>query len=848
MKFKRLISMLLSLVMVASCLTAMPIVAQATTGFTNLVADPGFDGTLDENVWVMSTSAEGKITIETDTKDSTNKVLRVDCSENTKSISYVNYTSLNKGTYYIHFKVRLAEKDATTDANHYLLANSMSGETKNYNATRPAITKDGWAECYGVWTVTADNTKVGFKVINTQGTAGSNVAKAVYEFDDFTIYNLADAKTISVPAGTEFTSDNVVKSHLGTCYAMPGSSVTLTYEKDGYTLAADTTDITKSGNSYTFTMGSSDVIISEVDDTPATEFENLVADPGFDGTLDENVWVMSTSAEGKITIETDTKDSTNKVLRVDCSENTKSISYVNYTSLNKGTYYIHFKVRLAEKDATTDANHYLLANSMSGETKNYNATRPAITKDGWAECYGVWTVTADNTKVGFKVINTQGTAGSNVAKAVYEFDDFTIYNLADAKTISVPAGAEFTSDNVVKSHLGTYYAVQGSEVTFTYAKDGYTLEATGAELTQDGTTYTFTVGNTAVTITEVEEAPSTEFENLVADPGFDGAYDSAIWLMSTSTNAKGTVSIVTDKKDAENKVLRVDCSSNGTESNKISYVNYKANGTGLAAGKYYMHCKIRLADVDQPAADNYYVYAASLGGADVLYWDATRPAITKDGWAECYGVFDAAANASVGFKIIYTQGASNNNVGKAVYEIDDFTIYNLENASNIEVPTGINFTSDNVAKSHDNTYYAVNGSEIAFNYAGEGLEALYINGETATANEGVYTLAVSEDAIVLAVANQADDETVKYAYTAGKPYAIFEDAATVTVIVAGHDDAGVLNSMNVAVITGTEGQILDLNTVDEFKAITGWANKTIFTWDSLNTLTPIRSKCILKDL
>ena len=44
------------------------------------------------------------------------------------------------------------------------------------------------------------------------------------------------------------------------------------------------------------------------------------------------------------------------------------------------------------------------------------------------------------------------------------------------------------------------------------------------------------------------------------------------------------------------------------------------------------------------------------------------------------------------------------------------------------------------------------------------------------------------------------------------------------------------------------GDILDLSTVTEFKSVSGWANKTIFTWDSLNTLNPIRSKCVLKDL
>ena len=315
--------------------------------------------------------------------------------------------------------------------------------------------------------------------------------------------------------------------------------------------------------------------------------------------------------------------------------------------------------------------------------------------------------------------------------------------------------------------------------------------------------------------------------------------------MSTSANAKGEVSIVTDTKDENNNVLRVDCSSNGDESTRISYVNYKS----LNKGTYYLHCKVRLADVDQPEHDNYYMYAASLSGIDNIYWDATRPAMTKDGWAECYGVFTVAAdNSSVGFKIIYTQGTQSHNVGKAVYEIDDFVIYDLASASNIAVPTGVEFTSDNVVKSHDSTYYAINGNDVAFTYGGEGLEALYINGEEATDAEGVYSYTVAEDVLVLAVANQADEAKVKYAYTAGTPYAIFTEDATVTLIVAGHNDDGVLTELRISEVTGKAGDKLDLSTVENFKAVTGWANKTIFTWDGVETLNPIRGKCVLKDL
>ena len=348
-------------------------------------------------------------------------------------------------------------------------------------------------------------------------------------------------------------------------------------------------------------------------------------------------------------------------------------------------------------------------------------------------------------------------------------------------------------------------------------------------------------------IPTIAQAEVNGFTNLVDDPGFDGTYadgyDKSEWVMSGS--AEGKITIETDTKDPTNKVLRIDCSEN---TKNISYVNFKDESTGIAKGTYYMYCKVRLAQKDATTDAKHYFLANSMSGLTTNY-NATRPAITKDGWAECYGKFTVNSdNSSVGFKIIYTQGTQSHNVGKAVYEIDDFVIYDLASASNIAVPTGVEFTSDNVVKSHDSTYYAINGNDVAFTYGGEGLEALYINGEEATDAEGVYSYTVAEDVLVLAVANQANEDTVKYAYTAGTPYAIFTEDATVTLIVAGHNDNGVLTELRVSEVTGKAGDKLDLSTVENFKAVTGWANKTVFTWDGVATLNPIRGKCVLKDL
>lgn len=847
MKFKRLISMFLSLAMIISCLTAIPTIAQAATGFTNFVENGNMESTWDASKWVKSSQIEGPTigpVADTDTANPGNTVLRFDGTTTTSGkLSYMRYvTKLAKGTkYYYSYKVRLAATDTndTTATPLYLYTDLNSAKG---TAARPKLSKN-WEARSGIITP-AQETNISFKVCNSdqQSSNDYNVKSVIYEIDDVVVYDLTNAKTITLPADAAITSTDAVVTAKSVNYAMPGSTISVTYEKDGYTLAG--ADFTQNGNTYTFTMGSSDVTISEIEETTSAEFVNEVADPGFDGTLNEKEWLMSTSANAKgvVSIVDDTKDSTNKVLRVDCSTNgeeSTKISWVNYkdngVGLAAGKYYMHCKIRLADVAQPAHDNYYAYAAALGGEaSKYYAATRPEITKDEWTECYGVFDATA-NKSVGFKILYDPAKDSNNVGRAVYEIDDVVIYNLATAKNITVPEDVEFTSDNVVKSHDNTYYAVQGSEVAFTYAKDGYTLSAEGAELTQNGNEYTFTVDSTAVTITEVKEAV-TEFENLVADPGFDGTLD-AKWSMNTY--ATGDKNIVTDTKDATNKVLRVDFTEN---TKNISYVEYQ----NLPAGTYYMSCKIRLADENE--ADTAYVYVNRLGGVDNIYWDAVRPAVTKGEWSECYGVFTKTATQNIGFKIVASQGNSNDNISKAIYEIDDFKVYDLASASNIAVPAGVEFTSDNVVKSHDNTYYAINGNEVAFTYGGEGLDAIYIDGEEAAAIEGTYSHTVEADTLVLAVANQANEDTVKYAYTAGTPYAIFTEDATVTLFVAGHNDDGVLNSMNVAAVSGVAGEILDLSTVEEFESISGWANKTIFTWNGMKTLDAIREKCVLKDL
>ena len=98
------------------------------------------------------------------------------------------------------------------------------------------------------------------------------------------------------------------------------------------------------------------------------------------------------------------------------------------------------------------------------------------------------------------------------------------------------------------------------------------------------------------------------------------------------------------------------------------------------------------------------------------------------------------------------------------------------------------------------------------------------------------------------MSGQSEESTVKYAVTAKKPYAIFDSAATVTLIVAEYETSGALKDAYISTVTGTAGQKIDLTEIEAFKDIENWSAKTIYTWSDLISLNPIRSACIMEEL
>ena len=85
MKLNKIISFVLSFGIILSTFAGIMTVNADITDFT--LTDVAVNGGFDEDLggtWAISTSASGSLTIETDTKDSSNKVLRYDGTDNTE--------------------------------------------------------------------------------------------------------------------------------------------------------------------------------------------------------------------------------------------------------------------------------------------------------------------------------------------------------------------------------------------------------------------------------------------------------------------------------------------------------------------------------------------------------------------------------------------------------------------------------------------------------------------------------------------------------------------------------------------------------------------------------------------
>lgn len=684
MKTKKMLSFILSLGIMTSSFAGVGAVKAADVtdlGLTNVAVNGSFNEELGET-WKLSTSAEGSIAIVDDTKDPSNKVLRYDGTANSKSISYINYTGAEADkTYYMTMKVRMADVESNTE-DMYFFANSLSGIGKSYySSTRPKLSKEDWVVCSGIVTTSANSKNTGFKAITVQSDSTKNYPTAVYEIDDFALYDMAGYYNLTLPTGVTVTSG--VFSSNGVNYAKTGDTVVLNYENTTKVLASETAEIEKNGSEYTFTMPGKAVTVDLAD--PAA-FTNLVANGDMEDTVNAPKWNKGGNATGAvITIETDTKDSANKVLRfngtgIPDGGNSNPMSYVSYADkFAAGRYYYSYKIRQADSDTNTET-MYVYNSQHSGKN---DMDSPAIGKEQWVTRSGVFKTTAE-TSVNFKIVNNRTsptTSSSNVPDVVYELDDVVMYNFANIYELVLPENVELVEGgralDVTDSNLETvtkYYAEAGEAIKIEY-KGEKRLSIVGTEITKTGDNYTFTMPGADATVTLVEPP----FVNLVANGDMEGDVNN--WKASSSVTG-AVVSLVEDSADPTNHVLRYD----GTKitSGTTSYMGYS---NLLTEGKqYYYSYKIRQAQDDTNTGD---MYAYNQNHTEKTEFD--RPMVTKE-WVNRSGYFKAQ-KTSYNFKITSDVTDSNKNVAKMIYELDDVVIYEVGYMKEITLPENTELVS-----------------------------------------------------------------------------------------------------------------------------------------------------------
>ena len=950
------------------------------------------------------------------------------------------------------------DENDTTDTPLYACTSFNAGTN---TTARPELSKE-WVTREGFTTPTADKT-VTFKVCNsyTSSTGTANVAKVNYEVDDVIIYDMTNAKTITLPEGANVTSGNVLTVN-GVNYAMAESKVSVTYAKDGCRLESSDAKITKNGDTYTFTVGDSNVSIKEV-----TGFENFVTngDMQTDTETMKKSWTFSTNYVTGVDLSIVDDIEGNKVLKFNGSqiaaiEGKTANSTLQYTTekLKKDTkYYYSYKIRLASDDENDTTTTPLYACTSFNAGLNTTA-KPELSKE-WATREGFTTPIEDKT-VTFKVCNsyTSSIGTANVAKVNYEVDDVVIYDMTNAKTITLPEGASVTSGSVVTVD-GVSYAMPESEISVAYADDDYKLVAEGAELTQNGNAYTFTIGDSDVTINAIRIIKP--LANLI--PQGDMEDENAVFS-TVGEKSFITEQALTTKPD--NKVLKIDGTTEPDAATKLTiksltqmtagrtyYIDfdYKANynhvrvrnadwkpeiiGVSGDANTWYRFSKM-ITDEDTniitPAADTYYLditvgnnekgkelYIDNLVFYDIT--DAVEVATNTndaasiecgDGLQTVNGELMANKGTVAKFKVepnighsvlgvvvngttltpdaegvySFTVADSNNAItvttqrelvnlipqgnmedstatftvrGEASFEtdqaltdnpdnhvlkidgssaekatnltlssltkmtagntyyidfdykiienshvrvrdaehgnaittnngyadtwyrlsemyksgnntltptedtyyqdiivgtgtvgtelyIDNLVFYDITDAYKIALPEGAEITDGGV--SNGSVGFAFPGRTVSFTVAGTP-DYVMVNGTVVTGINNTYSFTMPQSEVtVLAVNGQAGENIVKYAVANNKPYAIFDENATVTLIVAGYGENGQLTHVYTSEVTGTAGQQIDLTTVEDFANVSNWKAKTIFTWDNLTNLTPIRSACVLNDL
>ncbi len=676
MKLAKTLSLILCLSMLMSIFAGLHVanaVGITDAGLTDVAINGNFDAALADT-WALSSSAEGALSIVDDSKDSSNKVLRYDGTSNTKDISYINYTCAEPNkTYYMTLKVRMADVESNT-GDMFIYAASLGKIGKNYySSTRPQVTKDGWSIISGVVTTSGDTANIGFKA-TTKATASSgeniNYPTAVYEIDDFALYDMEGYHKVTLPSGVSAASG--VSTINGVIYAKSGDTVVLNCSTTGVKLVSDQATIAKDSASYRFTMPDADVTVEVAG---FKTFENLILNGDMEG--EGLAWKASSSTEGAVvSLVQDSQDPTNHVLRYDGTNITKGttsfMSYADVLTTSVDTpYYFSYKIRLVEsKTYTGDMYAY-----NRNHTEKTELDRPKLTTE-WTTRSGIISK-AKQTTYDFKVTKDIKDSGTNVTDVIYEIDDVVIYNLTDTYELTLPNEVRLTEGakalDCTNSDFSTktkYYAQAGETIKIEY-KAEKRLSVLGTKVTKVGDIYSFTMLGAATTVT-LAKPP---FTNLILNGDMEGA--EKYWNPSSSTTGAVT-SLVEDSQNPGNHVMRYD----GTNVTKAS-TSFMSYSDVLTKGKsYYYSYKIRLVESKTYEGD---VYAYNRNHTATT--ELARPKLTTE-WSTRSGFITEAKQTTYDFKVTKDIKDSNSNVIDVIYEIDDVVLYEVEYMNEIVLPEG----------------------------------------------------------------------------------------------------------------------------------------------------------------
>ncbi len=504
MKYKKLLSMVLTVAMIASYLSVAPLNV-AATDIQPLLTTLIPQGDMEDETAVFSTT--GANTFETDealTSNPDNKVLKIDGTTEPGSatkFTIQTLTPMTAGrTYFIDFDYKI-------NFDSYI-------SVRNAGWTPQITGSDSVAD---TWYRFSEKIAGGYTNIITPDTdtyyqdiiVGNNEAGKELYIDNLVFYDITDAVEI------EFTNDTAKITNVdgmptvnGNFMANKGSVAKFKVAPNsGYgvldVVVNGTTIIPDADDVYSFTVADSDNVIEVI---TQRQIINLIPQ----GDMEDNAAVFETTgAKSFVTDQALTNNPNNKVLKINGTTSTGSATKLTIKSLTRmtagRTYYIDFdyKINLNSHIRVRNASWGAQIQGGNSNANTWYRYREKIISSKT----NIITPTADTYYQ--DIIIGEGEKG----KELY-IDNLVFYDITDAVTFNpsiTDNGAEINWQSGIVDINGTNKTIEDSLVSFTAkAPPGYkidTVEVDGVPVYAEDGVYSFNVPQGAqpvINITTVE--------------------------------------------------------------------------------------------------------------------------------------------------------------------------------------------------------------------------------------------------------------------------------------------------------------------------------------------------------